>query len=275
MAQVAFSHQFSHRWSNAPQSVKDALIQEFEDIVQLLEPETDLESFQFSVPDLHAHIEAINAEVAAEQEAARIEAEKLEAERLEAKTAEREAQQAEQLQQTEQQESERQQIEAMEAERLQLEHEATEQQRVFDAEEAAHLARMQQQSEATPNSDDVDQLQQAEVIGTETEADIDADETATEEASESQQSEAEQQNLDTDPTGSEPEASEQQAIPEPSETTSSFAFDNSHPGTEFDADFVKELESRIDDYLSEQLANMSEDLKSWLRDQVANRLNSK
>ena len=53
MAQVAFSHQFSHRWSNAPQAVKDALLQEFEDIMLLLDADTDLESFEFTVPDLH------------------------------------------------------------------------------------------------------------------------------------------------------------------------------------------------------------------------------
>ncbi|HJH09777.1 MAG TPA: hypothetical protein K8V12_07990 [Psychrobacter pasteurii] len=87
MAQVAFSHQFSHRWSNAPQTVKDALLQEFEDIMLLLDADTDLESFEFTVPDLHTHIDAINAEVAAEKEAARLEAERLEAEHLEEERA--------------------------------------------------------------------------------------------------------------------------------------------------------------------------------------------
>jgi hypothetical protein len=37
-------------------------------------------------------------------------------------------------------------------------------------------------------------------------------------------------------------------------------------------DFVRELEVRIDDYLSEQMADMSENLKAWLRDEVQRQL---
>lgn len=222
MAQVAFSHQFSHRWINAPQAVKEALIQEFEDIMQLLEEDTDLETFEFTVPDLHAHIDAINAEVAAEKEVARLEAERLEAERIEV---------------------ERLELEKMEAERLLLEQELSQ-----------------------PYPQGVEDLEDNEVIGVEEDSnEVTLNEPVTP-ATESQEpdvsNEQPPENLIT-------ELDTSITAPAP------FTFNSSRSNAELDADFVKELESRIDDYLSEQLANMSEDLKSWLREQVANRLNSK
>ena len=245
MAQVAFSHQFSHRWINAPQAVKEALIQEFEDIMQLLEEDTDLETFEFTVPDLHAHIDAINAEVAAEKEVARLEAERLEAERIEA---------------------ERLELEKMEAERLLLEKQAAEQQRIFDTEEANHLANLTEQELSQPYPQGVENLEDTEVIGVE-EDNIEA-------------TLNDQVTLTTE--SQDPEVSREQPLENPIteldaviNAPAPFTFDSSRSNAELDEDFVKELESRIDDYLSEQLANMSEDLKSWLREQVANRLNSK
>lgn len=235
MAQVAFSHQFSHRWINAPQAVKEALIQEFKDIVQLLEEDTDLETFEFTVPDLHAHIDAINAEVAAEKEVARLEAERLE-------------------------------LEKMEAERLLLEQQAAEQQRIFDAEEANHLASLDEQDQAVPYPQGVENLEGTEVIGVD------------ENSNEARRSEP----MTPTTESQEPDVSREQPLENPITqldtpitTPSPFIFDSSRSNAELDEDFVKELESRIDDYLSEQLANMSEDLKSWLREQVAKRLNNK
>lgn len=268
MAQVAFSHQFSHRWSNAPQAVKDALLQEFEDIMLLLEADTDLESFEFSVPDLHAHIDAINAEIRAEKEAEILENERQENER---------------------QEAERLQLEAEEAERAMLEQQAAEQQRVFDAEEAVHL---ESREMTTDWADSVNQESlPAEVIGIEEETrstneaeSISSDEpVASETAADgvlapqvTHATSVEQQQQQDAMEAQNPTAD---ANTSPSETPitapAEFAFDSSHSKAELDADFIKELENRIDDYLSEQLANMSEDLKSWLRDQVANRLSNK
>jgi len=237
MAQVAFSHQFSHRWSNAPQAVKDALLQEFEDIMLLLDADTDLESFEFTVPDLHAHIDAINAEVAAEKEAARLEAERLEAERLEAETAEFEALEAERLLNEEQQALEQQQ-----AEEQQADSELVDSSIETDVEEAS-----------TTESSEIETLESQE------------------EATEVEAVDADTEILESQPTA----VTNTEAAEADISAPASFAFDNSAPQAELDADFIKELENRIDDYLSEQLANMSEDLKSWLREQMVNRLNNK
>ena len=232
MAQVAFSHQFSHRWSNAPQAVKDALLQEFEDIMLLLDADTDLESFEFTVPDLHSHIDAINAEVAAEKEAARLEAQRLEAERLEAERAEFEALEAERLLNEEQQQAEEQQADS----------ELVDSSIETDVEEAS-----------TTESSEIETLESQE------------------EATEVEAADTDTETLESQPTAVTSTETAETDISAPA----SFAFDNSAPQAELDADFIKELENRIDDYLSEQLANMSEDLKSWLREQMVNRLNNK
>lgn len=237
MAQVAFSHQFSHRWSSAPQTVKDALLQEFEDIMLLLDADTDLESFEFTVPDLHSHIDAINAEVAAEKEAARLEAERLEAERLEAERAEFEALEAERLLNEEQQTLEQQQ-----AEEQQADSELVDSSIETDVEEAS-----------TTESSEIETLESQE------------------EATEVEAVDADTEILESQPTA----VTNTEAAEADISAPASFAFDNSAPQAELDADFIKELENRIDDYLSEQLANMSEDLKSWLREQMVNRLNNK
>ncbi len=243
MAQVAFSHQFSHRWSNAPQAVKDALLQEFEDIMQLLDADTDLESFEFTVPDLHAHIDAINAEIAAKTEADRLEAERLEAERLEA---------------------ERVEFEALEAERLLNDEQHTEQQALDQPQAPAE--------EPVDLEQQVMQVADADLVEDSIKVEVDTEAT-TDTAKDTENSDTQVSDTSTDTSESQPAAV---VVPETEiSAPASFAFDNTAPKAELDADFIKELENRIDDYLSEQLANMSEDLRSWLREQVANRLNSK
>ncbi len=64
MSQISLSHQFSRRWSVAPQPIKDALVQELDDIVRLLDNSTALEAFKFAIPDLDDYIEAVYADLA-------------------------------------------------------------------------------------------------------------------------------------------------------------------------------------------------------------------
>lgn len=61
MSGFAFSHQFSKRWLATPTPVKHAIIQELDDIVTLLYPDTDLNEYQFSVPNLHDKVEELLA----------------------------------------------------------------------------------------------------------------------------------------------------------------------------------------------------------------------
>lgn len=150
MSGFAFSHQFSKRWLATPTPVKHAIIQELDDIVTLLYPDTDLDGYQFSVPNLHDKVEELLAierdhqeklqaqarereleEQRLEQERLaqhRLEQERLENKRLETERLEKERleqqrleqQRLEQIQLTQENEQERQAQE----ERLQRERQA-------------------------------------------------------------------------------------------------------------------------------------------------------
>ena len=90
MSGFAFSHQFSKRWLATPTPVKHAIIQELDDIVTLLYPDTDLDEYQFSVPNLHDKVEELLAierdhqeKLQAQLRERELEEQRLEQERLE------------------------------------------------------------------------------------------------------------------------------------------------------------------------------------------------
>lgn len=84
MSSFAFSHQFSQRWLATHPPVKYAIIQELDDIATLLQPETELHDYEFTVPNLHEHIESLMVEENKRKEKERIEAERIEQLRQEA-----------------------------------------------------------------------------------------------------------------------------------------------------------------------------------------------
>ena len=132
MSGFAFSHQFSKRWLATPTPVKHAIIQELDDIVTLLYPNTDLDGYQFSVPNLHDKVEELLAierdhqeKLQAQLRERELEEQRLEQERLEQHRLEQERLEIERLEQ-----------QRLEAERLKQErHEAEhlEQQRLEQA----------------------------------------------------------------------------------------------------------------------------------------------
>ena len=124
MSGFAFSHQFSKRWLATPTPVKHAIIQELDDIVTLLSPDTDLDDYQFSVPNLHDKVEELLAierdhqeKLQAQARERELEEQRLEQERL-----------AQQRLEQERLETERLEIERLEKERL--EQQRLEQQRL-------------------------------------------------------------------------------------------------------------------------------------------------
>ncbi|WP_410473157.1 hypothetical protein ACGTJS_06345 [Faucicola mancuniensis] len=119
MSGFAFSPQFSQRWLATSDSIKTAIINELDDIHTLLQRDTDIDTFQFRVNNLHDEVETIivkerqaEAErIAKEQALQRLEQERLERER-----------QAKLEQERREQEALQKQIEArLEAERLEKE----------------------------------------------------------------------------------------------------------------------------------------------------------
>ena len=142
MSGFAFSHQFSKRWLATPTPVKHAIIQELDDIVTLLYPDTDLDGYQFSVPNLHDKVEELLAierdhqeKLQAQARERELEEQRLEQERLEQHRLEQERLENKRLE-TERLEKERLEQQRLEAERLKQErHEAEhlEQQRLEQA----------------------------------------------------------------------------------------------------------------------------------------------
>lgn len=124
MSGFAFSHQFSKRWLATPTPVKHAIIQELDDIVTLLHPDTDLDEYQFSVPNLHDKVEELLAIERDHQEKlqAQLRERELEEQRLEQERLEQHRLEQERL------ETERLEIERLEKERL--EQQRLEQQRL-------------------------------------------------------------------------------------------------------------------------------------------------
>lgn len=123
MSGFAFSHQFSKRWLATPTPVKHAIIQELDDIVTLLYPDTDLDGYQFSVPNLHDKVEELLAierdhqeKLQAQARERELEEQRLEQERLEQHRLEQERLENKRL------ETERLEKERLEQQRLEQQH---------------------------------------------------------------------------------------------------------------------------------------------------------
>lgn len=123
MSGFAFSHQFSKRWLATPTPVKHAIIQELDDIVTLLYPDTDLDEYQFSVPNLHDKVEELLAIERDHQEKlqAQLRERELEEQRLEQERLEKHRLEQERLE-TERLETERLEKERLEQQRLEQQH---------------------------------------------------------------------------------------------------------------------------------------------------------
>ena len=124
MSGFAFSHQFSKRWLATPTPVKHAIIQELDDIVTLLYPDTDLDEYQFSVPNLHDKVEELLAierdhqeKLQAQARERELEEQRLEQERLEKHRLEQERLENKRLE-TERLEKERLEQQRLEQQRL-------------------------------------------------------------------------------------------------------------------------------------------------------------
>ena len=124
MSGFAFSHQFSKRWLATPTPVKHAIIQELDDIVTLLYPDTDLDEYQFSVPNLHDKVEELLAierdhqeKLQAQLRERELEEQRLEQERLEKHRLEQERLENKRLE-TERLEKERLEQQRLEQQRL-------------------------------------------------------------------------------------------------------------------------------------------------------------
>ena len=195
MSQLSFSHQFSKHWQQAPDAVRRAIVQELEDIVTLLNPDTELATFNFRHADLNDEIEQIYAELQDKEDES-------ENEDMAESAVDDGTNQA-------------------------LKIKANSDAPVIDSENA--ISTESSLPTPMPTSNTVIEADSDDVSDTDFEA----------------SKNAEADSL-TDRLGS-----ESQSIKEG-----------------INEDMLAELERKIDDYLSEQMAIMSEDLKAWLREEI-------
>lgn len=307
MSGFAFSHQFSQRWLATPPPVKQTIIQELDDIVNLLQPETDLDSYRFSVPNLHDKVEQLMAIEAIRQEKIqaeerkreREEQERLERERLEQQRLENERLEQERL---EQERIEKERLEKEQAEQQRLEQEKREQEKLekerLEQEQLEKQRLEQQQLDQQRLEQD-----QAEILALENERAIakkanlakttQADDTPSItierhssemvyaiSGNETAISDSISEVTDNPQTTTEIEAKPNSKNKIKAKTKTNDAVDTVHPqdaSTVQDIAAIKQqiteqLQAHIDTYLQESIAIMKEDLQKWLSEEVDKQL---
>ena len=261
MSSYSFSHQFYQRWTCAPDPVRASIIQELTDITTLLQHDTPFETFVFSTHDLDAHLDTLYENHEAEQAIAKAIAEK--------QAKERAAAEKERLEEEQRLEKEKQTKAAVDAKQKEEETlraaEAAKQEQQHNEQPAHKQATSVDDNASSKNitsKNDTDAVDKLEATKT------DATKIATDTDKKSIQEPANIANVTNGANDHNmktviDKAVSDAAIPLSLKDTKLGA---SHP------ELIRELEMHVDDYLSEQMMQISENLKSWLRAELAQHL---
>lgn len=269
MSSYSFSHQFYQRWTCAPDPVRASIIQELTDITTLLQHDTPFETFVFSTHDLDDHLDTLYENHEAEQAIAKAIADKQAKERA---AAEKERLEEEQRLEKERLEKEKQAKAAVDAKQKEEETlraaEAAKQEQQHNEQPAHKQATSVDDNASSKNitsKNDTDAVEKLEATKT------DATKIATDTDKKSIQEPANIANVANVANSANDhhmktvidKAVSDAAIPLSLKDTKLGA---SHP------ELIRELEMHVDDYLSEQMMQISENLKSWLRAELAQHL---
>lgn len=265
MSSYSFSHQFYQRWTCAPDPVRASIIQELTDITTLLQHDTPFETFVFSTHDLDDHLDTLYENHEAEQAIAKAIAEKQAKERA---AAEKERLEEEQRLEKERLEKEKQAkavADAKQKEEETLRAAAAKQEQQHNEQLDHKRATSVDDNDSSKNitsknvTDAVEKLEATKTDATKIATDTD------------KKSIQESANIANVTNGANDhnmktvidKAVSDAAIPLSLKDTKLGA---SHP------ELIRELEMHVDDYLSEQMMQISENLKSWLRAELAQHL---
>ncbi|MDK1670500.1 hypothetical protein QOK77_07945 [Moraxella osloensis] len=296
MSGFAFSHQFSKRWLATPTPVKHAIIQELDDIVTLLYPDTDLDEYQFSVPNLHDkveellaierdHQEKLQAQARErELEEQRLEQERLEQHRLEQECLEKERleqQRLEQIQLTQENEQERQAQE----ERLKRERQAQDDAAIALLEQERAIAKQAHLAKQANPPQPATQLSTGsnEVVNHQLDEQAQTTDNATSDVIiERHRSEMVYaiEHSDTADKFAEPLADDptvavmthEMSVTDPLADIDNPSITTTPAIEQIKQDIVKQLQGYIDNYLLESMTLMNEDLNQWLKTEVEKQL---
>ena len=265
MSSYSFSHQFYQRWTCAPDPVRASIIQELTDITTLLQHDTPFETFVFSTHDLDDHLDTLYENHEAEQAIAKAIADKQAKERA---AAEKERLEEEQRLEKERLEKEKQAkavADAKQKEEETLRAAAAKQEQQHNEQLDHKRATSVDDNDSSKNitsknvTDAVEKLEATKTDATKIATDTD------------RKSIQEPANIANVTNGTNDhnmktvidKAVSDAAIPLSLKDTKLGA---SHP------ELIRELEMHVDDYLSEQMMQISENLKSWLRAELAQHL---
>lgn len=242
MSSYAFSPQFYQHWTQAPESIRAAIVQELTDITTLLQTETSFESFTFSIDDLDAHLNNLS-EAHEKQAAAK-------------QSADEQAQQAKDKQKLDEQ--------------LKLAQVAKKQAK--EAQDKQQQREEQQAKDKQQAKDNQEAINKANAGKANTTADIN-DETSDKKASSNKTAHIsinDNQDRADDKHIAKGDASASTAIKESMAADLNLDSDLKHAklAASTREDLITALEIKIDDYLAEQMLKISEDLKSWLRTEL-------
>ena len=266
MSSYSFSHQFYQRWTCAPEPIRAAITQELKDITTLLQNDTPFESFVFNTHDLDTHIDELYENHEAEQAIAKAITDKKAEEQA---TAEK------------QQREEEQKVKAAEDARLK------ESARLKEAADTAQKEQQKTEQIAAEKKNIADKTTAMNANDASDSESLSIDNTV-EKNQNVEKSAATQSNADDNfVTSSENKTISEhanvandkhinddqsiKAVNDKASAAIKLALKDAKLSTTHQ-EMIRELEMQIDDYLSEQMMLMSENLKSWLRAEVTQNL---
>ena len=259
MSSYSFSHQFYQRWTCAPEPIRAAITQELKDITTLLQNDTPFESFVFNTHDLDTHIDELYENHEAEQAIAKAITDKKAEEQA---TAEK------------QQREEQQRVKAVEDARLKesarLKEAADTAQKEQQKTEqiAAEKNNLADKTTTTMNTNDASDSESLSIDNT-VEKNQNVEKSAATQSSSENKTISEHANVANDKHINDDHSIK--AVNDKASAAIKLTLKDAKLSTTHQ-EMIRELEMQIDDYLSEQMMLMSENLKSWLRAEVTQNL---
>ena len=274
MSSYSFSHQFYQRWTCAPEPIRASIIQELTDITTLLKAETPFETFVFSTHDLDTHLDDLYDNHEAEQAIAKAIADKQEAEQVIAEQQRLEEEQktkaAEEIKLKEAALKEENKLKEV-AKKREVDRNA-QQEAEKETPEEKSLTATKNHSEAAIELDtvDSDKTEIDSKVNTIINTGSDTGKHAVGSKTISEHAKA----IDNDSFKNDSlikNDSSISAINNKASAAISLAVKDAKLSATH-KELIRELEMQIDDYLSEQMMLMSENLKSWLRAEMTQHL---
>ena len=264
MSSYSFSHQFYQRWTCAPEPIRAAITQELKDITTLLQNDTPFESFVFNTHDLDTHIDELYENHEAEQAIAKAITDKKAEEQA---TAEK------------QQREEQQKVKAAEDATLKENTKLNEEAKLREAADTAQKEQQKTEQIAAEkknvadkttamNANDASDSESLSIDNT-VEKNQNVEKSAATQSSSENKTISEHANVANDKHINDDHSIK--AVNDKASAAIKLALKDAKLSTTHQ-EMIRELEMQIDDYLSEQMMLMSENLKSWLRAEVTQNL---